>query len=444
MNYALQVPNYDSARPLDYSRAALPSLHENALVESAGIGGPAGRSVVYSIPSGVARLTAANGPIDWNNDGDTNDTVSRNINDFCTFFLSATGETLNGANDWANLHYSFTTSPDFTPGSRFTTEALVDTEVKATDAVEVASNVDGDGDGVVNADDVCPSVADPAQLDTDHDGVGDACDIDAVAPVAAPTVSPAPNAAGWNRTNVTVTWHWTDEAGGSGLNTTLCRTSTVSSGEGAAVNVTATCSDRAGNQATAGRAVMVDKTKPVIVCPTAQKRVLNAAGSTLVATVTDAVSGVVSPTATVAAPTGVVGARSVTVSATDRAGNVATASCGYQVVYNVQWLLPVGGVGAPRSVNRNTVIPFTFRLVDANGNAVNAATAKAATSPRVTCPTGTLPFVASVPGNASTRKLGNGWWLTGWKATTAMRGTCQQVSIRLSDGTTITGIYKVV
>ena len=35
---------------------------------------------------------------------------------------------------------------------------------------------DEDGDGVVNASDVCPGIADPDQADGDTDGVGDACD----------------------------------------------------------------------------------------------------------------------------------------------------------------------------------------------------------------------------------------------------------------------------
>jgi len=35
---------------------------------------------------------------------------------------------------------------------------------------------DGDGDGVADDVDVCPTVADPDQLDTDHNGIGDACE----------------------------------------------------------------------------------------------------------------------------------------------------------------------------------------------------------------------------------------------------------------------------
>jgi len=35
---------------------------------------------------------------------------------------------------------------------------------------------DGDGDGIPDARDDCPAVADPDQRDTDGDGIGDACD----------------------------------------------------------------------------------------------------------------------------------------------------------------------------------------------------------------------------------------------------------------------------
>ncbi|MEZ4458131.1 MAG: amidase family protein [bacterium] len=40
------------------------------------------------------------------------------------------------------------------------------------------SDVDTDGDGVVDECDVCPNIADPEQVDSDHDGKGDACSDD--------------------------------------------------------------------------------------------------------------------------------------------------------------------------------------------------------------------------------------------------------------------------
>jgi Ca2+-binding RTX toxin-like protein len=53
--------------------------------------------------------------------------------------------------------------------------------------------VDRDGDGVLDATDVCPNVADPAQADGDGDGLGTACDPSEV-PVPKPLPAPGPAA----------------------------------------------------------------------------------------------------------------------------------------------------------------------------------------------------------------------------------------------------------
>ena len=84
---------------------------------------------------------------------------------------------------------------------------------------------------------------------------------DATAPVANPSQSLLANGNGWNNSDVTVSWNWTDESGGSGIDTTNCTTSSTSVGEGNIV-LTATCQDLAGNQGTASYTVNVDKTAP--------------------------------------------------------------------------------------------------------------------------------------------------------------------------------------
>jgi Ca2+-binding RTX toxin-like protein len=69
--------------------------------------------------------------------------------------------------------------------------------------VDVApATPDRDGDGVPDATDVCPSVADPGQADGDHDGLGTACDPSevpvpkqATTPIPAPAATPAPTPA---------------------------------------------------------------------------------------------------------------------------------------------------------------------------------------------------------------------------------------------------------
>lgn len=174
MNYSLQVGYYDPTRPLDYSRAALPTLNEDALDEVVGVGGPVGRNTVYGV-NGAAHVAPASGGIDWNDDGTIAGIVAGNPNSVgeCP---SPANEQLSGADDWSALLYSFNVSPDFASGARFTSTTLVQTEVTHVEAVAAAESSDFDGDGVSNAVDVCRADADPQQLDLDGDGTGNACD----------------------------------------------------------------------------------------------------------------------------------------------------------------------------------------------------------------------------------------------------------------------------
>jgi hypothetical protein len=85
---------------------------------------------------------------------------------------------------------------------------------------------------------------------------------DSELPTAAATQSPDANGLGWNNTDVTVTWTWSDEVGGSGIDNAACTTSSTSTGEGE-LTLTATCKDLAGNEGSASYTVKVDQTLPV-------------------------------------------------------------------------------------------------------------------------------------------------------------------------------------
>ncbi len=86
--------------------------------------------------------------------------------------------------------------------------------------------------------------------------------VDTIAPGIVGSQTPAPNGAGWNNTNVAVSFNCTDS--GSGIATAGC-TGPVSVGEGANQSVTGTAADVAGNTSSATvSGINVDETPPTL------------------------------------------------------------------------------------------------------------------------------------------------------------------------------------
>ncbi|MFN8472230.1 MAG: hypothetical protein U0822_08580 [Anaerolineae bacterium] len=152
--------------------------------------------------------------------------------------------------------------------------------------------------------------------------------IDQTVPTASPVQTPGKNGAGWNNSDVTVTWNWSDGSG-AGLDTANCATSSASSGEGA-LTLTAQCKDLAGNTGSASYIVQVDKSLPSITggrSPSANSYGWNNTDVTASFTCSDGLSGIATcsgPTVLSAEGTG----QSVTGTAVDNAGNSATATVG--------------------------------------------------------------------------------------------------------------------
>jgi Tol biopolymer transport system component len=189
MNYSLQVPGAPViGRPLDYSRAALPTLTETALNEPAGIGGSAGLQTAFG-PDPL-RVVSAAGPIDWNRNGDgaSEPAASANVNRSFKRGCDGLGTILDGFDDWDNLVYDFRSAPDFADGVHSTADDAVETTYD-----QVAdSSPDTDGDGVKDFEDNCPTVANPGQADADGDGAGDACEPQSPPPSGGPPAAAPP------------------------------------------------------------------------------------------------------------------------------------------------------------------------------------------------------------------------------------------------------------
>ena len=188
--------------------------------------------------------------------------------------------------------------------------------------------------------------------------------IDAFAPTASPTQSPSA-VAGWNNTDVTVTWNWTD-AGGSGIDPANCTTSSTSAGEGTAIVLGATCKDLAGNTGTASYSVMVDKTLPIVALaggPAAGgSYYFGAVPAAPTCSASDALSGLAG--CAVSGYSTVVGSHTVIATATDKAGNVKTASATYSVL---PWTVsgfyqPVDMGGVWNTIKSGVTVPLRFEV----------------------------------------------------------------------------------
>ncbi len=147
--------------------------------------------------------------------------------------------------------------------------------------------------------------------------------IDKTKPQINHTQNPAANSAGWNNSDVTVTFECTD--GGSG--TASCTAPQTVTTEGANQSVTGTAVDNAGNEATDPAKVSIDKTKPTITA--ARDRAANTAGwydddVTVSFACADALSGIKSCTAPQKLGEGA--DQSASGTATDAAGNSASAT----------------------------------------------------------------------------------------------------------------------
>ncbi|HEX7284991.1 MAG TPA: hypothetical protein VF532_02355, partial [Candidatus Angelobacter sp.] len=158
--------------------------------------------------------------------------------------------------------------------------------------------------------------------------------LDKTPPVISASASPAPNAAGWNNTDVTVTFVCRDSLSG----VASCPSPTTVSTEGKNQLVTGVASDAAGNNAAAAASISLDKTPPAITIssPPAGTTV-NVASVTISGTVSDSGSGLSNVTcggvaATVSGSSFscvqslAAGTNNIQVQAVDAAGNAAVAS----------------------------------------------------------------------------------------------------------------------
>ena len=194
--------------------------------------------------------------------------------------------------------------------------------------------------------------------------------IDNDPPTIAAVVSPPPNAAGWNNSNVTVSFECADAASG----VAFCSPPVAITSEGASQLVTGTATDRVGYSATVSVVVNLDKTAPTIAAQLTTPP--NAAGwhateVTVSFDCGDALSGVQSCPAPVSVGEG--GGQVVSGTAVDRAGNTAGAS----VTVNVDTTPPTISANVdppPNAAGWNrTDVTVSFECADATSGVTSCS-----------------------------------------------------------------------
>jgi hypothetical protein len=148
--------------------------------------------------------------------------------------------------------------------------------------------------------------------------------IDLTAPLITASAAPVPNAAGWNNTDVLVSYLCSDSLSGIAV----CPPPTTVSTEGANVEVTGQAVDKAGNTSGVTTSLKIDKTPPLVTAtavPPPNGAGFNNSNVNVTFTCSDALSGVViCPQPQIVGTEGL--NQNISGHATDAAGNVGTGS----------------------------------------------------------------------------------------------------------------------
>ena len=187
--------------------------------------------------------------------------------------------------------------------------------------------------------------------------------IDLSPPTITPAVTPSPNSAGWNNSNVTVSFQCKDSVSG----VAGCPPSITVNSEGTSTVQSQAAADLASNTATASLLVRLDKTPPTVAITSPSSGNVYSNQTPVSGTASDTASGVASVSCNGAAAqlsgsgftcnaSLTTGADTISVTATDAAGNSASASTSVTLVP-----APVVSITSPANLSYTNMTPVTVR-----------------------------------------------------------------------------------
>jgi hypothetical protein len=274
-------------------------------------------------------------------------------------------------------------------------------------------------------------------------------DIDKTDPTASGSAAPAANSNGWNNTDVTVSFSGSD--GLSGVD--FCSAPVTLSAEAAGQSASGTCTDKAGNVSATATAsgINIDKTAPDVSLvggpQEGQSYYFGSVPAAPTCSASDTLSGL-DGSCTVSGYGTVVGTHTVTASASDLAGNSASATATYTVL---AWTLngfyaPVDMNGVWNTIKGGSTVPLKFDVFAGPTELTDPSVVDSFTVKGVACPvTGIVTDDIEMTTTGSTTLRYDdvaGQFIQNWQ-TPKKPGACYQVTMKTDDGSAFSALFKL-
>jgi hypothetical protein len=270
--------------------------------------------------------------------------------------------------------------------------------------------------------------------------------IDTGTPTIYGSASPAPNSAGWNNTDVTVSFTCDDDMSG----VMYCEPDWTFSDEGAGQGVTGRAVDYAWNDERFAVSVNIDKTPPTVSLvggpANGSSYYFGSVPAAPTCSASDALSGL-GGSCSVTGYSTAVGTHTVSASATDKAGNSASASATYMVV---GWTLngfyqPVKMNNVVNTVRGGSTVLLKFEVFAGPTELTATSVVQSFVQSRITCDTNATIHeieVTSKGGTSLRYDATAGQFIQTWQ-TPRQAGACYRVTMMTQDGSSLVAFFKL-
>lgn len=274
--------------------------------------------------------------------------------------------------------------------------------------------------------------------------------VDKTAPTISGAPDRAPNANGWYKADVTVSFTCNDALSG----VAAC-TAPVTLGEGAMQSVPGSVTDKAGNSAsTTVSGINIDKTAPVVSLVGGPVNGASYFFGFVPAAPTCAASDALSGLDGACSVSGygfTVGSHTVTASATDKAGNAASASASYTVAaWTLRGFYQPVDMPTPTKLIYNTVkggstVPLKFEIFAGATELTDVSYVKSLTYAQTACDAAAISDeieTLATGGTALRYDFTAGQFIFNWKTLTGA-GKCYRVTMTTQDGSSLVAFFRM-